>query len=167
MFSLVLTTLTLCALTAAVPAPRDPFHAECSVKWTLSESCESAQEKIINQMILWDNEDCGTQPGDDKPHGQKCLYKHTGTEGLTTTGTHTTPLHRYVDDLTFTFVPGDGCLVDAYSVSETLSLLDFGTNYCNLFNLMDGSGLANDPAFSEDTNDFICTQRSSADCDIY
>merc|ERR1712156_1389581 len=36
---------------------------------------------------------------------------------------------------------GDGwpytCLVDAYSVSETLSLLDYGTNYCNLFNLMD------------------------------
>merc|ERR1719352_1362345 len=82
---------------------------------------------------------------------------------------HTTPIHRYVDDLTFTFVEGSDptCLVDAYSVSETLSLLDYGTNYCNLFNLMDGSGLVNDPAFSEDTNNFICTQRSSADCDIY
>ena len=31
------------------------------------------QTKIINQMDLWDNEDCETQPGDDKPHGQKCL----------------------------------------------------------------------------------------------
>jgi len=57
--------------------------------------------------------------------------------------------------------------VDAHSISETLSLLDYGTNYCNLFNLMDGSGLVNDPSFSEDTNDRICTQRSSADCDIY
>ena len=121
---------------------------------------------------------------------------------MKTYGTHTTPIHRYVDDLTFTFIPNDsGCLVDvsiinlikvseisiniffnqdflkyfksiydspqAYSESETLSLLDYGTNYCNLFNLMDGSGLALDPAFTEDTNDLICTQRSTADCDIY
>ena len=55
----------------------------------------------------------------------------------------------------------------AYSRSETLSLLDYGTNYCNLFNLMDGSGLVNDPAYSEETNDRICTQWSTADCDIY
>ena len=94
-------------------------------------------------------------------------------------GTHTTPIHRYVDDLTFTFIEGSDptCLVDvslrfeqkkcsldpllllqAYSQSETLSLLDYGTNYCNLFNLMDGSGLVNDPAFTEDANNFICTQ---------
>ena len=58
-------------------------------------------------------------------------------------------------------------LLQANSISETLSLLDFGTNYCNLFNLMDGSGLAQDPGFTEDTNDFECTQYSSADCDIY
>merc|ERR1711862_1040666 len=145
MLTILLSSLAL--VSAAVP-PRDLLHAECSVKWTLSESCESAQEKIINQMILWDNEDCGTKPGDDKPHGQKCLYKHTGTEGLVTTGTHTTPIHRYVDDLTFTFVPEDVCIIEAHSISETLSVLDYGTNYCNLFNLMDGSGLVNDAAFS-------------------
>ena len=32
---------------------------------------------------------------------------------------------------------------------------------------MDGSGLAADEEFTEDTNDYVCTQRSSADCDIY
>ena len=26
-------------------------------------------------MNAWDNEDCGTQPGDLVPNGQKCLYK--------------------------------------------------------------------------------------------
>merc|ERR1719383_1544951 len=84
---------------------KDLLHAECYVKWTLSESCATAQQKIINQMDLWDNEDCGTQPGDTTPNGQKCLYHH-----------------------------------------------------------MDGSGLVLDPEFSEDTNDRICTQRSTADC---
>merc|ERR1712038_1229784 len=157
---------TFLALASAFP--KDLLHAECSVKWTVSVDCEGTQQKIIDQMNLWDNEDCGTQPGDDSPHGQKCLYKHTGSDGLTTTGTHTTPIHRYVDDLTFKFVPNDsGCLVDANSISETLSLLDFGTNYCNLFNLMDGSGLTQDSAYTEDTNDYQCTQYSSADCDIY
>jgi len=165
MLSIIL--VSCLAMAAAVPAPKDLFHAECSVKWTLSESCESVQEKIVNQMMAWDNEDCGTKPGDNKPNGQKCLYKHTGNDGMVTSGTHTTPIHRYIDDLTFTFVPGTGCLVDAHSISETLSLLDYGTNYCNLFNLMDGSGLVNDPDFSEETNDNICTQRSSADCEIF
>merc|ERR1711872_1107227 len=99
----IFSVLLLIASSQALP--RDLFHASCSVKWTLSESCEVAQEKIVNQMNLWDNEDCGTKPGDTSPHGQKCLYKHTGNNGLETTGTHTTPIHRYVDDLTFNFIP--------------------------------------------------------------
>merc|ERR1712008_25014 len=93
--------------------PKDLLHAECSVKWTVSLDCESVQKKVVDQMYLWDNEDCETQPGDSAPHGQKCLYKHTGSDGLT-----------------FKFVPNNsGCLVDANSISESLSLLDFGTNY--------------------------------------
>merc|ERR1712130_1066304 len=71
---------------AASPGPRDPLHASCSVKWTLLESCASAQQKIVDQMNLWDNEDCETKPDDDKPHGQKCLYHHTGTEGWSQQG---------------------------------------------------------------------------------
>ena len=55
----------------------------------------------------------------------------------------------------------------AHSISETLSLLDYGTNYCNLYNLMDGSGLVRDPEWSEDTNDRKCTQYSEVQCDIY
>ena len=38
-------------------------------------SCAEAQELIVAQINAWDNEDCGTQPGDNKPNGQKCLYK--------------------------------------------------------------------------------------------
>ncbi len=55
----------------------------------------------------------------------------------------------------------------ANSISQTLSFLDFGTNYCNLFNLMDGSGLTADPGYLEETSDKICTQYTEADCDIY
>ena len=40
-------------------------------------------------------------------------------------------------------------------------------NKIDVYNLMDGSGLTSDPGFGEDTNDSRCTQRSSANCDIY
>ena len=147
------------------------FHAECSVKWTMAAYCPDVQTKIVDQMNAWDNEDCGTKPGDTEPNGQKCLYHFLGNNGLSTNGTHTTPIHRYVDNLLFKFVPWQiagamGCLVDAYSQSTPESILDYGTNYCNLFNLMDGSGLAQQ-TLTEETNDAICTQRSIADCDKF
>ena len=42
---------------------------------TVSIDCQLVQKKVVDQMNLWDNEDCETQPGDSSPHGQKCLYK--------------------------------------------------------------------------------------------
>jgi hypothetical protein len=36
--------------------------------------CPDVQTKIVDQMNAWDNEDCGTKPGDTEPNGQKCLY---------------------------------------------------------------------------------------------
>ena len=40
-------------------------------------------------------------------------FKHNCTEGMVTTGTHTTPVQRYVDDMTFTFTQeADYCSVD-------------------------------------------------------
>ncbi|TRY80944.1 hypothetical protein TCAL_04723 [Tigriopus californicus] len=168
-FSLTCFVLASVALASALKVPKDALHAECSVTWTVNEACESSQEKIIDQINAWDNEDCGTQPGDTEPNGQKCLYKYGGSDGLYTYGTHTTPIARYVDDIDFTFIPqSDGsCQIDGHSKSQTLSLLDYGTNYCNVFNLMDGSGLTQDPGYTETSSNSVCTQYSSADCDIY
>lgn len=86
----------------------------------------------------------------------------------------------------------------AMSVSETwYAVTDHGTNYCNLYNLIEGkvnistttcsvkivylnkpaaavyyvfctgSGLIEAPGYKEITSDFLCTQRSSADCSVY
>lgn len=57
--------------------------------------------------------------------------------------THETPVKHYVDDLTFTFKQnGADCNVDGSSSSETwYAVLDFGTNYCNLNNLITGNFL--------------------------
>ena len=65
-----------------------------------------------------------TSPGCAKlPCGQMCLYKLTGSEGMSVTGTHTTPVQRYVDDLTFTLTDSDsGCSVVASSQHTWLYL---------------------------------------------
>uniref|UniRef100_A0AAV2JLH9 Uncharacterized protein n=1 Tax=Knipowitschia caucasica TaxID=637954 RepID=A0AAV2JLH9_KNICA len=56
----------------------------------------------------------------------------------------------------------------AMSISQTwYAIKDHGTNYCNLYNLMEGSGLTEARGYREVTSDFLCTQRSSANCTIY
>ena len=70
-----LACLALLVAGFAVVSIEAQFHAECLAYWTVSEDCDSVQEKIIQQILLWDNADCGTQPGDTEPNGQKCLYK--------------------------------------------------------------------------------------------
>ena len=55
-----------------------------------------------------------------------------------------------------------------FSTSETwYAVLDFGTNYCNLNNLITGAGLDKVSGYVEDTNDNICTQHSTANCTVY
>ena len=57
-----------------------------------------------------------------------------------------------------------GCEVEAVSSSQTwYAVLDNGTNYCNIRNLVQATQLD----FKETTSDNVCTQFSSADCDKF
>merc|ERR1719318_408836 len=93
-----------------------PWHASCEIKWNISASCEDFKTKLINQMKSWEGDSLcpKTSPSCPKmPCGQRCLYKFGEYDDMTITGTHQTPANRY-------------------------AVLDFGTNYCNLRNLVDG-----------------------------
>ena len=87
-------------------------------------------------------------------------------EDGTLRGKHLTPVKRYEDSLAFEFQDQNGaCKIDAYSRSDLwYAILDYGTNYCNLRNLLDGTGLPGSDGFQEDTRDAICTQYTSRDC---
>ena len=63
----------------------------------------------------------------------------------------------------------NACVIEkGFSTSETwYALLDYGTNYCNLNNLITGAGLDKVTGYAEDTNDDICTQHSIANCTVY
>jgi hypothetical protein len=65
---------------------------------------------------------------------KKYNFQHTGTSGDQTTGTHTTPIHRYVDDLTFVFKSqsDSSCIVDVSS-NQNNNVTDFKKEENNLW----------------------------------
>ena len=160
-----------------------PFHASCQLQWSFpSASCDAVRIKLIQQIKKWNGPD-NCQQG-----GEKCLYELSASSLTNIVATHTTPKKKYVDTLKMQFVAspsaaylpgvviyekfpsnyGTGCLVSADSRSNTwYAILDYGTNYCNLHNLVEGSGLVNTTGFVEVTNDKQCTQYSTADCNTY
>merc|ERR1711928_191245 len=101
--------------------------------------------------------------------GQKCLYKFLSETGNTLKGTHTTPIKLYVDDIMYTFTDaGDMCNVEGYSTSQLwYAILDYGTNYCNIYNLVEGANLHKTPSYTETTSDSVCTQYTSRNCEVY
>ncbi|KAI9559046.1 hypothetical protein GHT06_015835 [Daphnia sinensis] len=143
-----------------------PLHASCRVDWTFGKPCDEVKTSLVNQMQTWNMDTqnlCGT--------GQKCLYQYLTSSPTKITGTHTTPVKRYVDDVSFTFAagPDNSCKVQGFSTSQTwYAILDYGTNYCNIKNLVEGAKLGiNDSKYSENTSDSVCTQYSSANCEVY
>merc|ERR1711963_771513 len=146
-----------------------PWHASCQLEWTLPESCETVKTKLIEQMNLWEGDsNCGqvSETCPSLPCGQNCLYKLVSSEQNTLKGTHTTPVKRYVDNMTFEFETiGAKCNVKGFSSSSLwYAILDMGTNYCNLRNLLDGTGLSSNEGFPEETENAICTQYESRNC---
>ena len=76
---------------------------------------------------------------------------------------HNTHIHNsYTHTHTHTHTQG-------YSTSETwYAVLDYGTNYCNLHNLVDGAMIDTKMyGFKETTDDSSCTQYTSRNCAKY
>ncbi|XP_039610214.1 uncharacterized protein LOC120530109 isoform X2 [Polypterus senegalus] len=145
-------------------AAAGPLHAQCKVDWYFGIPCHDVYEALVSQIKKWSKADC-------VDGGEKCMYKLESANAHFIKAKHTTPVKKYIEDLNFRLIPyllDIGCHVPAFSVSEAwYTLVDYGTNYCNLYNLIEGSGLNTVPGYKEMTNDFICTQHSSANCTIF
>lgn len=143
-----------------------PFHASCNIDWTFEGgSCADVNKALVAQMKTWESAD-NCHSG-----GEKCLYVVKSHSPAEIKATHETPKRHYVDDLSFTFTEDTNlhvCRVHGYSTSETwYAHFDFGTNYCNLHNLITGAELDQASGYSETTSDSQCTQYTSADCKKY
>jgi hypothetical protein len=90
-----------------IPGVDYPLTAQCSIKWNFpSLSCGSVKQRLVDQIKLWDmNFPCNGS--------QRCLYQMKSVSDTQLLASHTTPVKRYVDSLTFTFnQAGLGCNVD-------------------------------------------------------
>lgn len=174
MWSVILPIAAIAIISATALMPY-PWHASCVINWTIPKSCDSFKQQIVKQIEQWEGTECpGTSAScPSLPCGQRCLYNLTSVsvsdqdQDVTIVATHQTPKHRFIDDLTFVLTKDSDsqCSVEATSDSRTwYAVLDFGTNYCNLRNLIDGAGISTLDGFSEVTEDSVCTQYSSRDC---
>lgn len=140
-----------------------PLHASCQIDYQFkSQSCEEVKAALVKQIDLWKGTECGEGDGIH----QRCRYALVDEKNNEIIATHVTPLKKYIDDMNMKFKEESGdCNVDAFSTSRLwYAFLDFGTNYCNLHNLVVGTDLTN---YSETTQNSICTQYTSANCSRY
>jgi len=162
------------------------LHAECEADWQIPTTCSQVKDGLVSMMNEWTGDsNCGqlSDSCQSMPCGQKCLYEYKADQSTDSKiyGVHLTPVQRYSDSFNYVLTPLDGgarCAVKGYSSSDLwYAVLDYGTNFCNLRNLLDGafetgkwthpenvSSLDQWDGFSEMTTNSRCTQYSSRDC---
>ena len=144
------------ALTCA-DFPSDSFnHAGCHMTVTYSQfSCSQLQSLISVEIQNWVNGDsCAAS-------GYPGFYSlHLETVGECIWSQRLTANKQYTDDQLFTFVAsGSGCQVVAKSKSESMSYLDNGVHYCNMYNVFNGIGAftVNDVSHCSETPSDVAT----------
>ena len=167
-------------LSTAQEIKRKYPDAQCRITWSIpGRTCAFIREQIRHQMDAWREtnlkaKDC---PGTNStwcpklPCGQKCRYVFEGIkEDGTLFGYHLTPKYAYRDNINFKFqdMSDKSCRIVGFSKSTiSYAYFDFGTNYCNLRNLMDGADLSEVEGFKETTSTSICTQYDQINCDRF
>jgi hypothetical protein len=97
------------------------IHAKCKLAVHFEQPCAKVQQVMESRMNAV--HDCKARPG---------TYRGTWQAGSRTTGDE-----RYTDKFKIMLAPAHsgGCTMSACSESQVFSVLDYSTNYCNLFNL--------------------------------
>merc|ERR1712156_611054 len=131
--------------------------ALCNVTYSIPTSCEEVTAKIVAQIDQW-NEDTSC-PGRCEERNSLSPQRGPPLEPVLLQGTGE-ECTKYKDDLFFRVSDGENgsCDVFGHSHSTGPAYYDFTTNYCNLRNLMTGSGLADLEGYSEDSSTSLCMQ---------
>ncbi|CAM9795860.1 unnamed protein product [Choristocarpus tenellus] len=136
-----------------------PLHASCKVSWTFVDDCETVSKGLVSAAE-------GMSGFDNCNGGNKCGYSigsvtHGGVDFV-----HETSVAHYLDDINIAWkAKGTSCEAIGKSSSQTwYAVLDNGVNYCNLYNLVEASGLDYEES---GVSDEVCTQYTTADCERY
>mmetsp|Transcript_13127 Transcript_13127/g.21288 ORF Transcript_13127/g.21288 Transcript_13127/m.21288 type:complete len:232 (+) Transcript_13127:39-734(+) len=105
-------------------------HASCKVKVNLEASCSDVLEEL-QARVTGQNTHAWSDPHNN---GTYTMVKN---ESSTVYLTRVTGDHKYTDKLVFNLVNDSetSCIVFGCSESQVFSVADFGTNFCNLYNL--------------------------------
>ncbi|KAL3055341.1 hypothetical protein OYC64_018096 [Pagothenia borchgrevinki] len=121
--------------------PTEMTHAFCRIVWLLAVPCDQVNMALVTQI---------------KAMGS---YKLSSVTPDLIQANHTSAVGQ-VESVNFTMIStamSMGCHVEGSSISAFwFSLFDNGTNYCNLHNVIQGSGLTKAPGFMEFTNEWLC-----------
>jgi hypothetical protein len=137
--------LALPALALACPGSSSTVHAKCKMEVSFTNSCE----EVMTEMTSRVNSDWVD------PHNAG-VYSLSNTTETYLAGQRVTGDKKYTDLFDFKFTTTDsGCKVEACSESQTFSIKDFSTNYCNLHDLYCSSAdgcptVGKDLTYSED-----------------
>ncbi|CAK9818214.1 hypothetical protein ANTPLA_LOCUS9680 [Anthophora plagiata] len=127
------------------------------------DPCVYTMQKFRCQILNWSScTNCGQ-------YGSKCLYtlkEPKPYESNVIRAVHLAPNLRTVEKIKISFDEvNKTCVATGESVStEWFRIFDYGTNYCNLRNLVIGTGFDKNPKFLELTTNEVCTQYNMAVC---
>ncbi|TNN67479.1 hypothetical protein EYF80_022285 [Liparis tanakae] len=139
--TLVVACVLILGLGIVTNGAPSPTQAYCKIVWLLGVPCDQVNMAIVTQV---------------KAMGS---YKLGPVTAALIQANHTSSVGQ-IESVNFTMMAtamSMGCHVEGLSVSAFwFSLLDNGTNYCNLHNVIQGSGLSKAPGFTEYTNEWLC-----------
>ena len=109
-------------------------HARCKIIWEMEEgvSCTDLEQSVIENVEAF-------TPGPAEGKYEMIKYEQDSSDLKYVWSTRETPTKHYVDDVLMTFEETNGkCTVHGYSRSQSASMYDYSTNFCNLRNLFTG-----------------------------
>ena len=111
----------------------DMFHSHCELTTTVAAPCRSVYTTFNSPIAAYAKGDQGSG-----------LYSVHASYSGDFCAIRETPTHHYKDDILFSLVDSNGaCTVTAKSRSQSLSVYDFDTNYCNMYNILKSETLSN------------------------
>ena len=114
----------------------DSFHADCHVTADFEEyTCNQLYNVMATLIQKWDSPETSPAQG-------TYTYKEDGANDYIWS-TRLTKNGKYTDDQIFEFTTTEnGCSVAGHSRSQSVSILDNSVNFCNLWNVYNGTGIA-------------------------
>jgi hypothetical protein len=159
MYSVISAALVTLASASAQDFPAfDRDHAHCAVSAVYPGiACDTVYSEFDSEIRSWFTGDVSA--------GVYAITEESPSSFIWST--RTTPVYKFVDDQIFELTQtDDACEVVARSRSQTHSIYDFSTNYCNMWNVMNTSGGMED--FKIDYNNCpYYPSNSEETCSIY